>query len=372
MLVHGWGSLALVKGRFYLHGMKADLASMPGKTLLFTGENAEGVHFIPAVIARLCWLFCRCFIPIAKYREIAFYRSMGWVFNMPWRMRAASVSPGRDGGVYARPAFSQYVKNLPGANNHAILTNKTTSVRAENMISLPLFFYSHFDEMERFLEVRQKRLYEDKTKFCAFSVSRAARSSMLANARGWFCLELGRYKPVDCYGAILNNAAIPLSLLERHCENKAALSHLTEEDTAKACRNKHHPDCGYVDRDALNQELFRDYKFVLCFENSSAPDYITEKLPNAMLANSIPIYHGAPNVGEYFNTKSFINCADYPNYEAVIERIIELDQDDEQYRQILRAPFFVNNQLPKAVLNKRRDVKRFLDTLFVQAGRQGE
>ena len=42
----------------------------------------------------------------------------------------------------------------------------------------------------------------------------------------------------------------------------------------------------------LNQELFRDYKFVMCFENSYANDYITEKLPNVMMANSIGIYRG--------------------------------------------------------------------------------
>ena len=89
----------------------------------------------------------------------------------------------------------------------------------------------------------------------------------------------------------------------------------------------------------LNQELFRDYKFVICFENSYANDFITEKLPNVMLANSIGIYRGAPNVDEFFNTKSFINYDNYGSYDKMIEKIIELDKDDDKYQKFLEEPF---------------------------------
>ena len=63
-----------------------------------------------------------------------------------------------------------------------------------------------------------------------------------------------------------------------------------------------------------NSALFKKYRFVICFENSFADEYITEKLPNVMFSGGIPIYRGAPNIGKYFNTESFINFENYGYY----------------------------------------------------------
>ena len=49
------------------------------------------------------------------------------------------------------------------------------------------------------------------------------------------------------------------------------------------------------------------YKFIICFENSKTPGYITEKIFNVFLAKCIPIYDGAPNVTSFINPKSFIS-----------------------------------------------------------------
>ena len=66
--------------------------------------------------------------------------------------------------------------------------------------------------------------------------------------------------------------------------------------------------------------------------------YTTEKLVHAMAAHTIPIYWGNPQVSEDFNPKSFINCHDYSSLEAVIERIIEVDQNESLYRHYLEEP----------------------------------
>jgi hypothetical protein len=56
-------------------------------------------------------------------------------------------------------------------------------------------------------------------------------------------------------------------------------------------------------------ELFRSYKFVLSFENTpETPGYFTEKLVNPVLAGSIPIYWGAPDIGRHVNTERIILC----------------------------------------------------------------
>lgn len=35
--------------------------------------------------------------------------------------------------------------------------------------------------------------------------------------------------------------------------------------------------------------IFKDYKFVLVFENNNVTDYVTEKMPNVLQAGSVPV-----------------------------------------------------------------------------------
>ncbi len=80
------------------------------------------------------------------------------------------------------------------------------------------------------------------------------------------------------------------------------------------------------------------HKFVIAFENSSRSGYTTEKLVSALVAQSIPIYWGNPNIGKEFNTKRFINCHDYESFDDVLKRVQEIDQDDELYMSIVNEP----------------------------------
>ena len=94
------------------------------------------------------------------------------------------------------------------------------------------------------------------------------------------------------------------------------------------------------------QSFISDYKFVLSFENSSYPGYTTEKLIEPMLVNSIPVYWGNDRVGEDFNSKSFIHVNQFASYEEAIERIIELDNDEDKYLQMAMEPWFHYQQIP--------------------------
>jgi len=51
----------------------------------------------------------------------------------------------------------------------------------------------------------------------------------------------------------------------------------------------------------------QEYRFGIAAESRYDDDYLTEKLMNAFLAGTIPIYSGALNVAKYFNKKAFIN-----------------------------------------------------------------
>ncbi len=95
---------------------------------------------------------------------------------------------------------------------------------------------------------------------------------------------------------------------------------------------------------ASEADFIRRYKFAIAFENSSHPGYTTEKIVSAMLANTVPIYWGNPQVARDFNPKSFINCHDYDNFSQVIEKVIEIDNDDDLYKSFLSQPWLNGNR----------------------------
>lgn len=144
-------------------------------------------------------------------------------------------------------------------------------------------------------------------KFCNFIYSQDAFGEG-ARLRKEFCLALEKYRHVDCPGKVLNNMA---------------------------------SDC-LAPRFAKNQweskmDFIKQYKFTIAFENHSIPGYSTEKLWQAFCAGSVPIYWGNPCVLQEVNAESFINCNDYGNdFEAVINRIREVDENDELYMSMLR------------------------------------
>jgi len=72
-----------------------------------------------------------------------------------------------------------------------------------------------------------------------------------------------------------------------------------------------------------------------------------------MWARCIPIYWGNERVGEEFNKNSMLCRNDYPDDESFIQRILEVDSNDELYRSILNEPYFINNE-PNIYFNEDR------------------
>lgn len=87
------------------------------------------------------------------------------------------------------------------------------------------------------------------------------------------------------------------------------------------------------------------HKFSLCFENGAHSGYTTEKIVEAFGARTIPIYWGDPNINKIFNSKSFINAADFESLDKMVEYVIKVDKDDDLYFKILGQPAF-NPQTP--------------------------
>jgi hypothetical protein len=116
-------------------------------------------------------------------------------------------------------------------------------------------------------------------------------------------------------------------------------------------------------QDGSKRALQQRCKFTLCCESTCEQGFITEKMFEAFLADTIPVYLGSNTVGEYFNRDAFINVAEYEDLQGVVERIIELDQNDEAYLEMLRQPVFVEADFIQGKLN---ELEEFLCNIFDQ------
>lgn len=162
--------------------------------------------------------------------------------------------------------------------------------------------------INRFLEPRK---YTNPEKFCLFAVGNSSCSQ-----RNHFFQELSTYKKVDSCGSYMNN-------LDMSCPG----GHSSPE---------------YLD-------FISRYKFMICFENSSQPNYFTEKLMNAYYGGTIPIYWGDPLIFDKVNPDAILYLkSDFTKDDVndLINEIHRLDNDDDAYRKKHAYPLFRNGQLP--------------------------
>lgn len=109
------------------------------------------------------------------------------------------------------------------------------------------------------------------------------------------------------------------------------------------------------------------YKYTIVLENQSSNNVITEKIQDAFLGLSYPIYWGAPNINDHFSHQSLtsIDIKDFPSSVQAIERILSEDPYDEALSWMLASK--------QTVLNELHFLKRLAAiTLETCEGRSGE
>jgi len=161
------------------------------------------------------------------------------------------------------------------------------------------------DFLEKKIDIERIR---NKNQFCAFI------SSVAKGKRVEFVPKLHEYKPVACGGKLFNNLG---GIINGRGDQKWKMLFL------------------------------EDFKFNVSFENTSCPGYLTEKIIQPMFSNAVPIYWGDPMVTEDFNGKSFINWHEHDNDEIVIEKIKEIDNNEDLHLEMLSQPWFPNNTIPQ-------------------------
>ena len=180
-----------------------------------------------------------------------------------------------------------------------------------NVFGIPfLHFYLYSNSID-VSPLSSKRAYlGNKEKFCLFSVSNGVPQERIE-----FFKELSKYKAVDSCGKVLN--------------------------TGYMCPGNYHSD--------EYRKYISQYKFMICFENTSSKNYLTEKLMIAYHSGTIPIYWGCTNIDEYINRDSILYLKpDYTEYDvnALINTIKLLDENDTLYKKKFEEPLFHEGKVP--------------------------
>jgi len=83
----------------------------------------------------------------------------------------------------------------------------------------------------------------------------------------------------------------------------------------------------YKGKVAAKNEILKNYKFSICFENSSN-EYgaITEKIFDCFAAGCVPIYWGAPNVEKYIPKGCFIDFRNFDAYDDLYNFLNVMDE----------------------------------------------
>lgn len=72
------------------------------------------------------------------------------------------------------------------------------------------------------------------------------------------------------------------------------------------------------------REILHEYQFTITPQNASQDNWFDDKIVDAIVAKTIPVYWGCPNIGEHFNLDGIIH---FKTVEEMMERLLSLTPD---------------------------------------------
>lgn len=70
--------------------------------------------------------------------------------------------------------------------------------------------------------------------------------------------------------------------------------------------------------------VLRDYRFVVCYENSRLPGYISEKLFDCLYAGSVPVYWGEPNIQRFVPAECLIDRQNFQSDAELAKFLLQM------------------------------------------------
>lgn len=85
------------------------------------------------------------------------------------------------------------------------------------------------------------------------------------------------------------------------------------------------------------REFLAKHLFSVAYENEATTGYQTEKIVDAFIARSIPLYWGSDMAEEEFNPAAFVHARRYPTQEAFLDDVLAIADNEERLLAMLNA-----------------------------------
>ncbi len=114
----------------------------------------------------------------------------------------------------------------------------------------------------------------------------------------------------------------------------------------------------YEDWVTRKEEVLKNYNFNLCFENTIAPNYVTEKIWDSIGNYCLPIYYGkGTNIYNIFPEKSFIDFSDFDTPQQLFNYIGKMKNTEfvGRLNKCIEVYMTIKNQNPTYAWEKRKE-----------------
>jgi hypothetical protein len=218
-----------------------------------------------------------------------FEQATAVVFHLPdLFMHISGDCDKRDGQIWVA-WYTESEANYPGIRNPEVseVFDIWMSYRQDADIVYPYYKYDYSTILSQAASTNNK-----PNRMCMFISSPFNKSG-----REEYLKELMDYTGIDSFGKLYNNKQLS--------EDHGIESKINE------CKN---------------------YKFVIAFENSIDTDYVTEKFYEPLIAGSVPVYFGAPNIEEFApGDHCFVDVRQFDSPKSLAAFINKCYEDDQLY-----------------------------------------
>jgi hypothetical protein len=112
--------------------------------------------------------------------------------------------------------------------------------------------------------------------------------------------------------------------------------------------------------------VLRGYRFVLCYENSRLPGYVSEKIFDGLLAGSVPVYLGEPHIERFVPSACFVDRRAFGS-DAELAAFLQGITYPQYVRYLAAAQQFLNS--PEFTrLGSKANAWRIAEVVLAAAG----
>ncbi len=111
------------------------------------------------------------------------------------------------------------------------------------------------------------------------------------------------------------------------------------------------------------------FRFALCFENCAFPGYVTEKVFDCFLAGCIPVYYGAPDIGDFVPLDAIVDFRRFDSFAALNDHLLAMTEGEARRHLDAAAEFL---QSPRySMFLEETLVREWLDLADASIGSGG-